>query len=80
MILPGKHLRQDRALLGIGSEILESLEQEQSVSELWQRVKNQRSEHATPLSFDWFILSLTFLYAIDAVRFEHGVLTKREHR
>lgn len=76
MILPGKHLKQDRALLGIGGDILNALEQGQSVSELWQRVQNNKSNLAHPLSFDWFVLSLTFLYAIDAIRFERGIITR----
>lgn len=76
MILPGKHLKQDRALLGIGCEILDVLEQGQTVSELWQRVLTHRNVRATPLSFDWFILSLAFLYAINAVRYERGVLIR----
>ena len=72
MILPGKHLRPDRSLLGIGGEILEILEHEQTVSELWQRVHDKRDGVKSPLSFDWFILSLSFLYAIDAVHFDRG--------
>lgn len=80
MILPGKHLKQDRALLGIGSEILAALEQEQTVSELWERVQDGRDKHANPLSFDWFVLSLSFLYAIGAVGYDQGVLTVESKR
>ena len=80
MILPGKHLKQDRALLGIGSEILAALDQEQTVSELWERVQGGRDEHANPLSFDWFVLSLSFLYAISAVDYEKGLLSKRSEQ
>ena len=29
-----------------------------------------------PLSFDWFILSLSFLFAIGVVSFDRGLLTK----
>lgn len=76
MILPAKHLRQDRALIGIGSEILNVLDQGHSVSELWQRVRLQRSDRSDSLSYDWFILGLSFLFAINAVRFDRGILTK----
>lgn len=75
MILPGKHLKPDRALLGIGSEILATLEHEQTISELWERIQSRRNEHSNPLSFDWFVLSLSFLYAIDAIEYDSGVLT-----
>lgn len=80
MILPGKHLKQDRTLLGIGGEILAVLEQEQTVSELWERVQEGRGEHENPLSFDWFILSLSFLYSIDAIGYHRGVLILRSER
>ncbi len=76
MILPGKHLRQDRALLGVGGEILACLDEDRTVSELWECVRFQRAQVAlaTPLSFDWFILSLSFLYAVAAVDLANGVI------
>ena len=76
MILPGKHLKQDRALLGIGSEILEVLEEERTVSELWHKVQENRGATARPLSFDWFVLSLSFLFAIDAIQYQRGLVSK----
>lgn len=80
MILPGKHLKPERALLGIGSEVLVELEQEQTVSELWERVQGRRDERANPISFDWFALSLSFLYAIDAIGYDNGVVFVRSER
>jgi hypothetical protein len=76
MIMPGKHLQQDRALLGIGGEILAALEEGRTVSELWETVQWHRSSRANPLPFDWFVLALSFLFAIGAVTLERGVLTK----
>jgi hypothetical protein len=29
-----------------------------------------------PLTFDWFVLALTFLYAISAVRLDGGLLSR----
>lgn len=82
MILPGKHLRQDRALLSVGGEILAELDEPRSVSELWERVRQKRSIAATaaPLSFDWFVLSLNLLYAICALDFADGVVSVRLKR
>ena len=77
MILPAKHLKQERAFLGIGGDILSVLEQGRSVSELWERVQQHRSNLAYPLSFDWFIFALSFLYAIDAIRYERGIILRR---
>ena len=80
MILPGKHLQQDRALLGVGAEILGHLDEERTVSELWERVRSARGQSTTPLSFDWFVLALTFLYAIAAVDLADGVICARSRR
>jgi hypothetical protein len=69
MILPGKHIRQDRALISVGGDILSVLDSRMSVSEVWSRVQKLREarEGASPLSFDWFVLALTFLFAVSAI-------------
>jgi len=73
MILPGKHLRHDRALLGIGGEVLAQLGESRTVSELWERV--QIARHGTaPITFDWFILAISFLYAIAAIDISGGII------
>jgi len=66
MILPGKHLRQDRALISVGGDILTVLDAPMTVSAIWQKVQALRAsrEAASPLPFDWFV---TLLYAISAV-------------
>jgi ABC-three component (ABC-3C) system Middle Component 6 len=77
MILPSKHLSQSRALVGIGAEILSQLEEPLAVSELWERVRATRGDKPdeAPLSFDWFVLALTFLHAIFAVELSDGIIT-----
>jgi hypothetical protein len=82
MILPGKHLRQDRALLGIGGEILACLDEGRTVSELWECVRAARraAVPSAPLSFDWFVLSLSFLYTVSAVDLSDGVVSQRGER
>lgn len=76
MILPGKHLSSQRALIGVGAEILTQLDRPRDVSDLWDRVRSSRSEGGT-LSYDWFVLALTFLYTIKAVEERDGVLEAR---
>lgn len=78
MILPTKHLPSDRALLGIGAEILGHLMEPRSVSELWEAVREARGKNpsATPLSFDWFVLALNLLYAISAVDQSNGIVRR----
>jgi len=78
VIVPGKHLKQDRSLIGVGGEILIILNEPQSVSALWNRVKENRDKAANPLSFDLFILSLSFLYAIDAIEYSKKPLLIRK--
>ena len=73
MILPGKHIKQDRALIAVGGDILSVLDGPMTVSAVWKKVQVVRAtrEGASPLPFDWFILALTLLYAISAVN-HHG--------
>jgi hypothetical protein len=82
MILPGKHLREDRALLSVGGEILAHLDEPRTVSELWERVRIARtpSPALASLSFDWFVLSLNLLYAISAVELVDGLITARTEK
>jgi hypothetical protein len=82
MILPSKHLRQDRALLSIGAEILTHLDEPRSVSELWERVRARRAEGTllTPISFDWFVLAVNLLYALSAVDLAGGLVITRQNR
>lgn len=76
MILPAKHLRQDRALIGVGADILATLDGPLTVSAVWDRVRADRAarSNAAPLSFDWFILALCFLNAISAIELVEGGL------
>jgi hypothetical protein len=74
MILPAKHLRHDRALLGIGAELLAELSEPRTISELWERARLARSAKAAPITFDWFILAVSFLYAISAIDYADGVV------
>jgi len=73
MILPGKHIKQDRALIAVGGDILSVLDGPMTVSIVWKKVQVVRAsrEDASPLPFDWFILALTLLYAISAIS-HHG--------
>ena len=78
MILPTKYLPHDRALLGVGAEILAQLKEPRTVSELWECVREDRNKRvaATPLSFDWFVLALNLLYAVTAIEFSNGVVRR----
>lgn len=78
MILPTKRLSEDRALLAVGGEVLRLLTEPKTVSRLWNELKAHRAAHpgSTPITFDWFILSLDLLYAMGAVELERGRLSR----
>jgi hypothetical protein len=82
VILPTKYLPHERALLTIGGDILAQLEEPLTISELWERVRATRNtrDRAATLSFDWFILALSLLYAIAAIVYKDGVVRNEIRR
>lgn len=66
MILPSKHLAQERSLLTLGAQILRQLDRPRTVSELWNEVKVEW-EGNVDVPFDWFVLSLDLLAIVQAV-------------
>ncbi|AKT37244.1 ABC-three component system middle component 6 [Chondromyces crocatus] len=75
MILPSKHLREDRALITIGAEVLQLLREPKTVSRLWSETKRRR-DTATPITYDWFVLALDLLFAMGLIAFERGKVQK----
>lgn len=47
MILPTKHLQEDRALIAIGAELLKLLDEPKTVSRLWDELKRTRVDGPT---------------------------------
>jgi hypothetical protein len=78
MILPTKHVRPERALIGVGAEILEVLTRPMTMSKLWDEIRGRRTLHTpnAPIDYEWYVLSLDFLYAINAVTFDRGLIGK----
>ena len=80
MILPSKHLSQDRALLTVGVYILQKLSQPKTVSALWEELKNKNEATrivALPLSYDGFVLVLDLLFIIGVVELKEGLLSRK---
>jgi hypothetical protein len=80
MILPSKHLSQDRALLTVGARILQHLRQPKTVSALWEelpRQGNAAEKSAMPLRYDGFVLALDFLFLIGAIELHEGLITRK---
>ena len=71
MILPSKHLAQERSLLTLGAWVLERLDRPKTVSELWGEMRLAQAD-GVGIPFDWFVLSLDLLAAVRAVHMEAG--------
>ena len=76
MLLPSKHLSADQALITWGAHVLALLAREpKTVTRTWDEI---RVGLVTPISYEWFILTLDMLAAVDAIRFERGKLQRRQ--
>lgn len=69
LLLPTKGVSPERALLTIGSEILENLRNPMSISALWESFNDSHSRDngTTRITFDWFSLAVSTLYAIKLI-------------
>lgn len=81
MILPSKHLPQDRALLTVGGRVLTFLARPKTVSALWEELNRQDQGLDTTrlrrITYDWFILALDLLYSLETIELENGLVTRR---
>ncbi|MCL2848753.1 MAG: hypothetical protein FWE61_01755 [Micrococcales bacterium] len=79
MLLPTKGISADRALLSVGATVLSLLESPTTVSGLWERYTRQLEGDDGVITFDWFALSLTMLFVIDAVSWDDLGRLERHH-
>ena len=77
MILPTKHLRPNRALIGVGAEVLGTLRRPMTMSKLWDEIRSRRSADTTSpvIDYRWFVLALDLLYMLGAVKLERGLIS-----
>lgn len=78
MILPTKHVAQDRALLTVGAKILPLLEHPITVSALWEELSRGSLSLSTPnsLRFDTFVLGLDLLFLMGTIQLNDGLLVR----
>lgn len=78
MILPSKHLSQDRALLTVGAVILRHLSDPVTVSALWEQVSRSARDQKTAslLRYDAFVLALDLLFLVGALDLREGLLVR----
>jgi hypothetical protein len=79
MILPSKHLSQNRALLTVGAVILRQLSTPVTVSALWEQIsRSPRDETSpSPLHYNAFVLALDLLFLMGAIELREGLLARR---
>jgi hypothetical protein len=78
MILPSKHLSQDRALLSVGAKILQQLQVPKTVSAIWETLSQPENKTTMPtINYSGFILALDLLYAVNAIKLEDGIISVR---
>ncbi|MEZ0295197.1 MAG: ABC-three component system middle component 6 [Candidatus Methylacidiphilales bacterium] len=81
MILPTKHLSQDRALLSVGAKLLCRLSEPMTVSALWEAVsKPVKTDNSNipALRYDAFVLTLDLLFLIGAIELKNGLLIRNK--
>ena len=78
MILPTKHLSVDRALIGVGGQILQILIRPMTFTGLWEsfRVLQNQSQNPAPVTYDWFVLAVDFLFLIGAIQLSMGIIRR----
>lgn len=79
MILPTKRLRPDCCILGTGGEILSYLTEPKPVSRVWDEIKkaeSTKSKKTSRITYDWFVLSLDFLYLLEIIEIRDGIIEK----
>ena len=74
MILPTKHIKLSNSLLGVGATLLKHLDRDKTVTFLWDET------HTLPeiKTFDRFTLGLDFLFMLEIIDFQDGLLRRVE--
>jgi len=72
VILPTKHIYVQSSLLGVGATLLSLLEEEATVSSLWNRARTLPNIKG----FDRYTLGLDILFLVGLIRFEDGLVKK----
>lgn len=80
MILPTKHLSQDRALLTVGARLLALLSMPKTVSALWEELSRPAStvdDKKRALRYDAYVLTLDLLCLLGVIELRDGLLSRK---
>jgi len=74
MILPTKHLREEKSLIRIGADILAILNEPKTISRIWSELHHSQYEprKISGITYNWFVLSLDLLFMIGAIEYDSG--------
>ena len=72
MILPTKHIKLSNSLLNVGAEILKHLDDDQTVTSLWNKARTV----SYVKTFERFTLGLDLLFTIGIINFHDGLLRR----
>ena len=73
MILPSKYIPEDQALLGVGAVILRYLERPQTVTSLWDKVRDEGAVG----TFERFVVALDLLHITGVVVLSRGMIRRQ---
>jgi len=78
MILPTKHTNIEQSFIGFGGYILKIIGSGLTVDELWTQYQKDslNGEYSVKQSFDNLLLTLVFLFAVDAIYEDNGKVIK----
>ena len=72
MILPSKHISEEQALIGVGAVVLRHLERPQTVTSLWDKVRDDRAVG----NFERFVLALDLLHITGVINLTQGMIRR----
>ena len=73
MILPSKHISEDQTLLGVGGVVLRYLVRPQTVTSLWDKVRDEGAVG----TFERFVLALNLLHITGVIVFSQGTIRRQ---
>lgn len=72
MILPNKHLKLSNSFINTGAILLNSIEEDSSVTLLWDKAKNMPEIR----NFESFTLSLDLLFLLGLIEIKEGLIAR----
>ena len=72
MIMPNKNIKLEYSLLYCGAMILESLQEIDTISFLWDKARQTE----TMVNYEKFVLTMDYLFLIGAIRMENGMIVR----